>query len=152
MHKMHIIQYRRKLKWSAVRHLCQTLLGRYPSNDLRRAAKVAMLQCSIRRRRGSKKTAVLALPSSLPSLPPLPLPSFDRDVHQITFSFSRNSIQSDTTATGPPPSPPSRAILSRPYRRCSKKTKRMEGTKEGWKEGKEEERLSSAAAASNIRK
>ena len=110
-----------------MRHLCQTLLGRYPSNDLRRAAKVAMLQCSIRRRRGSKKTAVLALPSSLPSLPPLPLPSFDRDVHQITFSFSRNSIQSDTTATGPPPSPPSRAILSRPYRRCSKKTKRMEG-------------------------
>ena len=148
LHKMHIIQYRRKLKWSAVRHLCQTLLGRYPSNDLRRAAKVAMLQCSIRRRRGSKKTAVLALPSSLPSLPSLPLPSFDRDVHQITFSFSRNSIQSDTTATGPPPSPPSRAILSRPYRRCSKKTKRMEGRNEG----REEERLSSAAAASNIRK
>ena len=83
-------------------------------------------------------------PQFLLSLPPFLLsplfpflPSFDRDVHQITFSFSRNSIQSDTTATGPPPSPPSRAILSRPYRRCSKKTKRMEGRKEG-REGRGE--------------
>ena len=130
---MHIIQYRRKLKWSAVRHLCQTLLGRYPSNDLRRAAKVAMLQCSIRRGRGSKKTAVLALPSSLPSLPPLPLPSFfDRDVHQITFSFSRNSIQSDTTATGPPPLPPEQYF----HGHIDDAARKPRGWKEGTKEGK----------------
>ena len=113
-----------------MRHLCQTLLGRYPSNDLRRAAKVAMLQCSIRRRRGSKKTAVLALPSSLPSLPPLPLPSFDRDVHQITFSFSRNSIQSDTTATGPPPLLPPKQYFHGHIDDAARKPR-------GWKEGRE---------------
>ena len=75
--KMHIIQYRRKLKWSAVRHLCQTLLGRYPSNDLRRAAKVAIVTMQHPPEEGEQENRSSCSPF-LPSFSPLSSPSFLR--------------------------------------------------------------------------
>ena len=76
-----------------------------------------------------KPQFLLSLPPFLLS-PPLPLPSFDRDVHQITFSFSRNSIQSDTTATGPPPLLPPKQYFHGHIDDAARKPR-------GWKEGRE---------------